>query len=217
MELELSVILGELEQIEANSVSLNDLSLEKQLKFLTLTSFKKCRDCEKGKAKGKGFANHLVHNPKRQKDVYTDAELKFKAISDSFELNHLHEWCVSIKDSENKAHFYKLDFYYPESKIAVEISPDFHFSYKPVFIRDKIRKKALNQKFGIKVFTVKVGKFNGIDIKYARKVLRFIKAAQTSPETLEYWFNGGELLNNQGIAGGQPNKAQIKPKKRKVA
>jgi hypothetical protein len=215
MELELSVILGRLDQIEQKSVSLNDLSLEKQLKFLT--SLKNLKDCEKKPVKGKGFSNSLVKNQKRSKDVYTVAEAKFKAISDSFELNHLHEWCIPVKDAELQLHNYKLDFYYPESKIAVEISPNFHFSYKPVFIRDKIRKKALNQKFGIKVFTVKANQFNEIDVKYARNILRIIKAAQTSPETLEYWFSGGELLNQGGIAGGQPNKAKFKPKINKGA
>ena len=210
MDLEIFEDLARLDQIETESVSLKELSLEKQLKFLM--SLKNFKDCEKGRAKGKGFGNSLIKNAGREKDVYTVAELKFKAISDSFELNHLHEWCIPIKDAENQLHRYKLDFYYPESKIAVEISPNFHFSYKPVFIRDKIRKKALNSKFGIKVFTVKAAKNNEIDVKYARNVLRIIKATQTSPETLEYWLQEQDLINGTGIAAGTTNKTQFKPK-----
>lgn len=211
MDLEIYQELSRFDQIDDESCRISDLPLEKQLKLLTVT--KNLKDCEKGRAKGKGFANSHVLNPARKNNVYTVAESKFKAISDSFELKHLHEWQISVKDSENKSHFYKLDFYYPDSKIAVEISPDFHFSYKPVFIRDKIRKLALNKKFGIAVYTVKATKNNEIDVKYARNVLRIIKAAQISPETLSWYINEQELINGTGIAGGLPNKAQNKPKK----
>jgi len=215
MDLEIYQELSRFDQIDEESMRLSDLPLEKQLKFLV--SLKNYHDCEKGRAKGKGFANSHILNPSRKNNVYTQAESKFKALIEAFELNSLHEWCIPIKDSENKSHFYKLDFYFPESKIAVEISPDFHFSYKPVFIRDKIRKLALNKKFGIAVYTVKAGKNNEIDVKYARNVLRIIKAAQTSPETLEYYLKEQELLNSGNIACGLNETTRNKPKKAKGA
>ena len=198
MDLEIYDELSLICQIEPKSLTLKELSLEKQLKFLE--AFKNRKDCEKGHARGKGFGNSWILNQKRLKSVYTVAESKFKAIADSFELNNVHELRFKAKDSENRTHCYKLDFYFPKCKIAVEISPDFHFSYKIVVIRDKIRKHALN-KHGIKVFTVKANKFNEIDVKYARKILRLIKEARISPECLDYWLNEAELLSHNVACG----------------
>jgi len=201
MDLEKIEDLSQLRQIEAESVGLKDLRLETQLKFLI--ALKDVNDCEKGHARGLGFGNSWILNRNRSSKVYTVAESKFRQLAESFEIRqYCHELPIKTKNSHDLSlHCYKLDFFFPKCRIAVEISPDFHFSYKHVFIRDKLRKKAL-KKHGITTYTVKSNKFNEINVKYARKILHLIKAAHTSPECLEYWLNEAELLNNGNIAAG---------------
>lgn len=199
MDLEKIEDLSQLRQIEAESTSLKDLRLEIQLKFLE--AFKNIKDCEKGKARGKGFGNSLILNRKRSGKVYTVAESKFSQLAKTFGVDFVHEHHITVRDTLSQKHHYKLDFFSPEHRIAVEISPSFHFSYKIVAIRDKIRKKAL-KRHGIKTFTVKATKNNDINAKYARKVLRLLKQSGISPECLEYWLNEAELLNSGNIALG---------------
>jgi hypothetical protein len=192
--------LGFISQIEPETTSLEDLPLEKQLKLLT--ALKDMKDCEKGKAKKAGFGNSLNPNHKRDSKVYTTAENNFKAIADRFGLNYLHEWQIKAKDSELGLHCYKIDFYFPDFKIAVEINPEFHYSYKPVFIRDKIRKIAL-KKFGIKTYAIKSDAKNRILTNRAKFVLNLIEDAGISHETLKYWLSGLDFANEgTGIAYG---------------
>lgn len=149
---------------------------------------------EKGKTKGKGFANASILNPLRDSAIFTDAEKQAKAIFDAFELSYVHELRIQLKDSRNSRHCYKLDFFFPNCRIDVEISPDFHETYKLVAIRDVLRERLL-RKAGIRTFTIKTKakKQNGkigmaIDRKYAQFVAQTVKEAQISSGCLNYWI-----------------------------
>ena len=198
--------MGRLGQIEPESADFDDLSLQKQLRTLQL--LKKMKDIEKGRAKGKGFANAQILNPSRSKNVYTRAESKFKRLCDSIGLKYDHETRFKVKDDLNRVHCYKLDFFFPKSRIGVEISPNFHFTYKIVAIRDKIREISLKEKHGITIFTIKADKNNEIDQKEAQKILNYIYNAETKPECIEYWFGEAHLFNGYGIAGGSKKGAE---------
>jgi len=180
--------LSLLDDLEPNPTRLCDLSLEKHIRLLE--TFKSWKDIEKGKAKGRGFGNAQILNPKRDSDIYTKAEQLFKDISDSFGLKSVHELRIQLKDRDNRPHNCKLDFFYPESRIDVEISPDFHKSYKLVAIRDLLRKKLLNRQ-NIRVFVIRVYFRHGktmIDVAKARKVCKLILEAKSSPDCLTYWI-----------------------------
>ena len=161
--LEIFEALSLIDDIEPDSFSIADLTLEKQIKLLE--TFKSWKDIEKGKIKGRGFANASILNPLRDSEVFTKAEQIFKDISD------------------------KLDFFYPESRIDVEISPDFHKSYKLVAVRDKLRALLL-KRANIRVFVIRVYFKHGktfIDVAKARKVCKLILEAKSSPDCLTYW------------------------------
>ena len=179
--------LSLLDQIEPDSLTLSDLTLEKQVRFLG--AFKLWKDVEKGYVKGRGFANAQILNPLRDSNVFTKAERIYKDISDNFSLNSVHELRVFIKDHDNRQHCFKLDFFYPESRIDVEVSPDFHLSYKLVAVRDKL-KAMLLKRLGIRVFHVKVYFKHGktiIDVAKARKLCKLIKDSKISPDCLTYY------------------------------
>jgi hypothetical protein len=173
--------------MEPESLSISDLTLEKQISFLE--AFKSWKDVEKGHAKGKGFANSFNMNLKRNSHVYTTAEQLFKDVSDSFSLNSVHELRIRLKDRDNHLHCFKLDFFYPNCRIDVEVSPDFHLSYKLVAIRDKL-KELLLKRANIRVYHLRVYFKHGttfIDLDKAEKLCKLIKDAETCPDCLTYW------------------------------
>jgi very-short-patch-repair endonuclease len=191
MGLDLSFALFDLANMEPSSLNLDDLELESQISLLE--AFKSWKDCEKGRSKAKGFANAAALNAKRDPHVFTDAEAKAAQIFDSFNVSYEHEVKIQLKDSRNRLHCYKLDFFFPESRIDVEISPDFHKSYKLVAKRDVLRKRLL-KRAGIRVLTIPVhvksrnGRQMSIpDVNRTRKVARIVKEAQKSRSCLTYY------------------------------
>jgi hypothetical protein len=104
----------------------------------------------------KGFSANF-HNCGRNSEHYSIAENLFR---EQLELNgintYLHEHKVTVRDALFNAHIYHLDFYIPDIKLAIEISPLFHFTYKSVAIRDKLRESLLKRKHGINTVVVKV-------------------------------------------------------------
>lgn len=191
MSLDLAFAFGNIANMEQSSSNLEDLCLESQIRFLE--AFKCFKDCEKGRCRGKGFGNAAILNAKRNPNVFTNAEAKAAEIFDSFGLSYEHEVRIQLKDSKNRLHCFKLDFFFPECRIDVEISPDFHETYKLVKIRDVLRERLL-KKAGIRVLTIPVyakranGRQTSIpDMNRTRNVARIVKEAQKSPECLKYW------------------------------
>ena len=192
MTLDLAFAFGNLQNIEQPSLSLEDLSLESQIGLLE--AFKSWKDCEKGAIRGKGFANASNRNASRNPSIFTSAEAKAAKIFDSLELSYEHELRIQLKDAKNRSHLYKLDFFFPESRIDVEISPDFHWTYRLVAIREVLKERLL-KRAGIRVYHVRAHtkKLNGRvscvpDIKELRKLAKIIKEAETKPNCLKYWF-----------------------------
>jgi len=126
---------------------LKALDIEK----LNITAFNK-----KNHVNVKGFSANY-HNYARTNNNYSIAE---KLFQEQLELNgitsYLHEFKIQVKDALFNSHCYHLDFYIPEIKLAIEISPLFHFTYKTVAIRDKLRESLLKRKHGIKTIVIKV-------------------------------------------------------------
>lgn len=102
----------------------------------------------------KGFSSNF-HNFKRNSDNYSIAESLFRDVLELNNISFLHEFQIKIRDILLNSHSYHLDFFIPEIKLAVEISPLFHFTYKTVAIRDKLRTSLL-LKHGIKTLVIKV-------------------------------------------------------------
>lgn len=104
----------------------------------------------------KGFSANF-HNYARNSDNFSIAENLFR---EQLELNgitnYLHEHKIIVRDALYRAHTYHLDFFIPDIKLAIEISPLFHFTYETVAIRDKLRESLLKRKLGINVLVVKV-------------------------------------------------------------
>lgn len=188
MLFELFETLSTIPQIEFDSIGINDLTIEKQLRFLE--TFKNIKDIEKKKSCSKGFSNGSILNQARDSHIYTKAEQLFKNLCESFNLNPVHELKIKVKDSENRLHLFKLDFYFQDSKIDVEISPAFHKTYRIVAIRDKLKAKLL-KKDGIKVYHVDVifkHDETFIDINKAKKLCLMIQKATTKKSCLNYWI-----------------------------
>jgi len=191
MSLDLAIAFGNMPNMEPISSNLEDLELESQIRFLE--AFKCFKDCEKGKYRGKGFSNASNLNPKRNPSIFTTAEAKAAEIFDSYGLSYGHEVKIQLKDSKNHLHHYKLDFFFPESRINVEISPDFHKTYKLVAKRDVLRKRLL-KKAGIRMLTIPVyvksqngHQISVPDVNRTRNVAKIVKEAQNSPNCLKYW------------------------------
>ena len=145
----------------------------------------------------KGFSVNF-HNYARNSDNFSIAENLFR---EQLELNgitnFIHEHKVVIRDALYRAHTYHLDFYIPEIKLAIEISPLFHFTYETVAIRDKLRTSLLKRKLGIETIVVKVhfrtrkGKLETyINPEDSEKAISEIKKLSEFPskETLPYYF-----------------------------
>lgn len=145
----------------------------------------------------KGFSANF-HNYGRTSDNYSIAENLFR---EQLELNgitnYLHEHKIIVRDALYRAHTYHLDFFIPDIKLAIEISPLFHFTYETVAIRDKLRESLLKRKLGINVLVVKVhfrtrkGHIETF-INHADSV-RVIKAIKrmskkSNPETLTHYI-----------------------------
>jgi hypothetical protein len=88
-----------------------------------------------------------------------------------------------------------LDFFIPEIKLAIEISPNFHHSYETVAIRDKLRASLLKRKNNITTIEVKVcfrtkkGVIETyLDKKSVDYAIKEIKTAKKSQESLNYYL-----------------------------
>ncbi len=88
--LEICQELSLIDDLEPNPTRLCDLSLEKQIRLLE--TFKSWKDIEKGKAKGRGFGNAQILNPKRDSDIYTKAEGKIDLDTAFLIYNSLGNW-----------------------------------------------------------------------------------------------------------------------------
>jgi hypothetical protein len=141
----------------------------------------------------KGFSANF-HNFKRVSDNYSIAENLFREQLELNGIDFLHEHKVQIKDALNNNHTYHLDFFIPEIKLAIEISPLFHFTYKTVAIRDKLRESLLLRKENIKTLVIKVHfrtkkghietYLNPTDTKKAIKEIKKLKRKKPHKETL---------------------------------
>jgi very-short-patch-repair endonuclease len=161
---------------------LRELNIEKE----NITKFNKANHINV-----KGFSANF-HNFKRTSDNFSIAEALFRDVLELNNINFLHEFQIKVKDILLRIHSYHLDFFIPEIKLAVEISPLFHFTYKTVAIRDKLRESLL-LKHGIKTHVVKVhfrtvkGRTETyLNVKDVEKALKLIKKLKQKPnkETL---------------------------------
>ena len=126
---------------------LEKLNLEKE----NITKFNKANHI-----KIKGFSANF-HNFNRSENSYSIAEDLFRRVLEDHNINsYLHEYQIKVKDVIGKNHTYHLDFYLPSIKLAIEISPLFHFTYETVAIRDQLRTSLLKRKVGIETQVVKV-------------------------------------------------------------
>jgi len=141
----------------------------------------------------KGFSANF-HNFKRTSDSYSIAESLFRDTLELNNISYLHEFQIKAKDALLNSHSYHLDFYIPEIKLAIEISPLFHFTYKTVAIRDKLRTSLLARKHNIKTIVIKVhfrtkkGRvetyLNVNDVEKAIKLIKKLKQKKPNKETL---------------------------------
>jgi len=163
---------------------LNELNIQKE----NITKYNKDNNI-----KVKGFSANF-HNFERSNNNYSTAENLFK---EQLELNNiafLHEFQIKIRDALFNSHTYHLDFYIPEIKLAIEISPLFHFTYQTVAIRDKLRESLLKRKHGIKTIIIKVHfrtikghtetYLNTVDTKKALATIKQLKRKKPNKETM---------------------------------
>lgn len=146
----------------------------------------------------KGFHNGF-HNQNHDKNSFSIAEQQFKDYCfkhgiDIKDLLHEHKvkfkW---VKGSTTKSSIVHPDFLHITTRIIIEINPMFHYTYKPVVVRDARKIKQL-RKHGYKVFRIKVfigtvkGKYTTkLNLKYANKVVNIMKRAKQSREQLGYY------------------------------
>jgi len=191
MALELCEALQNLAQIEDTDVEgLFDLSLEYQVQFLEF--FKRFKDIERGRSKGKGFGNCWKLNSKRNPHIFTHLERQFKNLADDFNLELNHEVRIKVNDRLNHYHIFKLDFLEPKTRVNIEISPNWHRNYLLVARRDALRKRLL-KKVGIRSLTVPAfqkGKRCFIDVARAKRVIKTVLQAKTSPNSLDFYIEG---------------------------
>lgn len=185
--LQLNFACANLTQIEETEIGLYDLQLERQVQLLEY--FKRYRDIEHGKAKGKGFGNCWKLNAKRHPKVYTFLESEFDKLARDFNLELNHEVRIRVKDRLNRWHIFKLDFLDPITRINIEISPDWHKKYLLVSRRDALRKRLL-KKLGIRSYTVPVvnkGERGHINFAIAKRTINLVLKAQPNPNCLDYY------------------------------
>jgi very-short-patch-repair endonuclease len=142
----------------------------------------------------KGFSANF-HNFKRTSDNFSIAESLFRDVLELNNISYLHEFQIKIRDILLNSHSYHLDFFIPEIKLAIEISPLFHFTYKTVATRDKLRESLL-LKHGIKTLVIKVhfrtkkGRTETyLNVKDVQQTLKEIKKLRQKPhkETMLYY------------------------------
>lgn len=189
--LKIAGILENLDNIEdSDSKGLFDLTLEAQVRFLEF--FKRFKDIEKGKYRGKGFGNCWKLNSKRDPKVFTYLEAQFDRLARDSGLELKHEVRIKVKDRTNKSHIFKLDFFDPSTRIDIEVSPNWHKNYRIVERRDALRKMLL-RKVGIRSYTVPVvsrGKLLRINGALAQRVINATLKANPSRNSLEFYFRG---------------------------
>jgi hypothetical protein len=152
---------------------------------------KRYKDVEKGRAKGKGFGNCWKLNKKRDPKIFTYLEAQFKNLADDFNLKLNHEVRIKVRDKNGQNHIFKLDFLHTETGINVEISPNWHKNYLIVARRDALRRKLL-KKVGIRMLTVPAvqkGKRCCIDVPRAKRVIKLVLSAKTSPNNLDFYLS----------------------------
>jgi hypothetical protein len=191
--LQLSAICEHLTQIEEPCEGLFDLILESQVQFLEY--MKRYKDIERGKTKGRGFGNCWKLNSKRHPHVFTFLESEFHNLAKDFNLELNHEVRIKVNDRLNRSHLFKLDFLDPITRIDIEISPNWHKNYLLVVRRDALRRRLL-KRVGIRSLTVPVtykGKHGHIDYIRARRIIKIIKSATVSPNSLDYYTTNKEV------------------------
>lgn len=191
--LQLSAICEHLTQLEEAEIGLFDLALETQVRYLEY--MKRHKDIEKGKVKGRGFGNCWKLNSKRDPKVFTKLEREFYNLVRDFDLELNHEVRIRVNDRLNRSHIFKLDFLDPITRINVEVSPNWHKNYLLVVRRDALRKRLL-KKVGIRSLTVPVsrkGNCEHIDFIRARKIVKLIKSATVSRNSLFFYINNTEV------------------------
>ena len=187
-----------------------------------LEQFSKVKIAEKArtelnKANGckvKGFSTNC-HNYSRDSTVYSMAEsiFKNKLLNSGFsKADFIHEFPVTVRDKKGQIHRYHLDFYFPKLKLAIEINPEFHYSYEPVVIRDKIRNLVL-LRYGIRTLEIHVEienysqvhknitSLNKADVKQVLKTLRALRH-KPSIETLDYYNVSNRTKKNKVVPIG---------------
>lgn len=187
--LQLSAICEHLTQIEEPEIGLFDLALETQVQYLEY--MKRHKNIEHGKARGRGFGNCWKLNSKRHPKVFTFLESEFHNLAKDFDLELNHEVRIKVNDKFNRSHIFKLDFFEPTSRIDIEVSPNWHKNYLLVVKRDALRRRLL-KRVGIRSLTVPViYKCNHGHIDYirARRIIKIIKSAIVSPNSLDYYTN----------------------------
>jgi very-short-patch-repair endonuclease len=104
----------------------------------------------------KGFSANC-HNYNRNKNVYSEAENQFKELLEQHNIkDYLHEFKVKVRDIRGKIRTYHIDFYFPSLKLAIEINPMFHYTFKTVVTRDKLRALLLKKNYHINTIDIKV-------------------------------------------------------------
>jgi len=154
-----------------------------------LEFLKRYKDIERGKCKGKGFGNCWKSNSKRNPKVFTRLEAQFNRLANDFDITLEHEVRIKVRDKLNHNHIFKLDFLDPKTRINIEVSPNWHKNYLLVARRDALRRRLL-KRVGIRSLTVPVAKKGNcarIDFIRARRILRLIKSATLSPNSLDYY------------------------------
>lgn len=191
--LQLSAICEHLTQIEKPEIGLFDLTLERQVQFLEY--MKRYKDIERGKAKGRGFGNCWKLNSRRHSKVFTFLESEFHNLAKDFNLELNHEVHIKVKDRLNRWHIFKLDFFEPTTRIDIEVSPNWHKNYLLVVRRDALRRRLL-KRVGIRSLTVPViykGKHGHIDFIRAKRIIKVIKSATVSVNSLDYYITNKEV------------------------
>jgi hypothetical protein len=186
------------------SIVHEELRTLKQLKALdkekqNITAFNKAHHVNI-----KGFSSNF-HNYNRSSDNYSIAENLFREILELNNISFIHEHKIQIRDALLNAHNYHLDFFIPDIKLAIEISPLFHFTYETVAIRDKLRESLLLRKQGIKTLVIKVHfrtrkkiietYLNSSDTDKAIKTIKQLKR-KPHKETLLYYCRTNKKASN---------------------
>lgn len=130
------------------------------------------------------------NNPKRLSYLYTPLEFESLKLFNGFfeERKVYHEFPIKVKDEIGKTHNYHLDFYDTITQSNIEISPNFHKSYKIVVDSDKRRERLL-KKLNIKVYHIRANNVKEKTLKsQIKKTINIIKKKRIPKTILDYYF-----------------------------